>query len=180
MTNKEKRVTTTYTEGQKEALLKRMLPPQNTPISVVSQETGISKSTLNTWKRKVQEGNRKVSQAFKPGKDLSSREKFLIVMETYSMPEIKLAEYCRTKGLYVEQVKKWRETCMTANGQEHEISKDLRVELQEEKKKNKILEKDLNRKEKALAETAALLVLRKKKERFLGTKRKNDQHPRSH
>lgn len=162
MNNMEKRVTTTYAEGQKEALLKRMLPPQNTPISVVSQETGISKSTLNTWKRKVQKGSIKASRDFKPGKVLSSREKFLIVMETYSLPEIKLAEYCRTKGLYVEQVKKWRETCMTANGQEYEISKDLRVELQEERKKYKILEKDLNRKEKALAETAALLVLRKK------------------
>ncbi|KNY28187.1 transposase [Pseudobacteroides cellulosolvens] len=157
-----KRVTTTYTEEQKEALLKRMLPPQNTPITVVSEETGISKSTLNTWKRKAQDGKNGTSQAYKVGKDLSSKEKFLIVMETYSMPEIKLAEYCRIKGLYVEQVKKWRETCMVANGQENEIYKDLRAELQEDKKKIKILEKDLNRKEKALAETAALLVLRKK------------------
>jgi transposase len=162
MTNQGKRVTTTYTHERKEALLKRILPPLNTPLSVISKETGISLSTLNTWKRKARDGNKKVSQGFTPGKELSSRERFLVVMETYSMPEIKLSEYCRTKGLYVEQVKQWRETCMIANGQEHEISKHLRVELQEDKKKIKILEKELNRKEKALAETAALLVLRKK------------------
>lgn len=172
MSTRGKRLQNTYTEEQKEALLKRMLPPSNTPIAVVSQETGISKSTLNTWKQKALQESSKVNRNSKVSnsKELSSKEKFLIVMETYSMPEIQLSEYCRAKGLYVEQVKKWRESCASANDQEQELSKGLKNELQEEKKKVKTLEKELNRKEKALAETAALLVLRKKLGAILGDK----------
>jgi len=78
------------------------------------------------------------------------------------MNESALAAYCRTRGLYVEQVKQWRDICSSANANSEKSSKDLRTELHIEKSKVKDLEKDLNRKEKALAETAALLVLRKK------------------
>jgi len=162
MKNNEKRKQVTYTEEQKEMLLKRLYPPESMTITRLAKETGVGKSTLSTWRSKAIQAGEDKSRNIKAEKSLSAREKFLIVMETYSMPEIKLSEYCRAKGLYVEHVKKWRETCIAANGQEHEISKDLRVELQGDKKKIKILEKELNRKEKALAEAAALLVLRKK------------------
>jgi transposase len=168
MTKREGRFQNTYTDEQKEAVIKRMLPPSNTPMSELSRETGINKSTLNTWKQKALEKNNNSNRSYKPGKELSSKEKFLIVMETYSMPEIQLSEYCRTRGLYVEQVKKWREGCMNANDQEQLNSKELKNELHEEKKRTKTLEKELNRKEKALAETAALLVLRKKLGAILG------------
>ena len=42
--------------------------------------------------------------------------KFLIVVETASMNETELAEYARKKGLYVEQIKAWKDACMNANG----------------------------------------------------------------
>lgn len=160
--NNGKKIQLSYTDEQKESILKRMFPPENITVSQLSRETGISKSTLATWKNKTSQVSQVKNRNINSHKELSSREKFLVVMETYSFPEIKLSEYCRSKGLYVEQVKKWRETCLNSNGQEHEISKDLKVELMEEKKKSKSLEKELNRKDKALAETAALLVLRKK------------------
>jgi hypothetical protein len=41
----------------------------------------------------------------------SSEDKFLVVMETYAMNESELAEYCRTKGLYKEQIDSWRAAC---------------------------------------------------------------------
>ena len=84
------------------------------------------------------------------------------------MPEIKLSEYCRTKGLYVEQIKNWQEGCFNVNGKDFAISNNYKNELNEEKRKSKSLEKELNRKEKALAEVAALLVLRKKLDAILG------------
>ena len=160
--NNGKKIQASYTDEQKESLLKRMFHPENITVSQLARETGISKSTLATWKNRTSQVGQVKNKNIYSHKELSSREKFLAVMETYSMPEIKLSEYCRSKGLYVEQVKKWRETCMNSNGQEQEISKDLKVELLQEKKKSKSLEKELNRKDKALAETAALLVLRKK------------------
>jgi transposase len=79
-----------------------------------------------------------------------------------------LAEYCRKKGLYKEQIEAWRDTCLNANGREFNQTKQLNQELKEEKKKAIMLEKDLLKKEKALAEAAAILLLRKKAQAIWG------------
>ena len=156
-----------YTREEKERLVARMLPPENCSPTELNKETGISKSTLATWKSKAL-GEGTVKKAAKSNATLSSKEKFLTVMETYIMSEIELSRYCRENGLYVEEVKKWRSSCIGANEAETVDNKELKQELQGEKKKTKLLEKDLSRKEKALAETAALLVLRKKLDAILG------------
>jgi hypothetical protein len=90
-------------------------------------------------------------------------------METASMNEMELSKYCRSKGLYIEQVKEWRNVCMQANGGVAEEASRLNKEMKIKDKEIKSLEKDLQRKEKALAETAAILVLRKKLNTLLGT-----------
>ena len=78
------------------------------------------------------------------------------------MNEIELAEYARKKGLYVEQIKSWKDACMNANGGVAKEAARLNRDLKDSQKKVKKLEKKLQRKEKALAEAAALLVLSKK------------------
>lgn len=164
----KKRAQRTYTNDEKESVMKRMLPPENYSLTQLSNETGISKSTLSSWKTKAQEISNRDLNKQRNGKAVSTREKFIMVMETYTMTEIQLSEYCRTKGIFVEQVKKWCETCINANELEPQSTKDLRIRIQEEQKKTKTLEKELLRKDKALAETAALLVLRKKLEAIWG------------
>jgi len=57
---------------------------------------------------------------------------------------------------------------LSANGRESNQTKQLNQELKEEKKKAKVLEKDLRKKEKALAEAAAILLLRKKAQAIWG------------
>jgi hypothetical protein len=74
--------------------------------------------------------------------------------------EAELAEYCRQKGLFVEQVRRWRSEAQMALGQ---VSNG-KAERAQDKKRIRELEKDLRRKEKALAEAAALLVLSRKYE----------------
>ncbi|MCG4585712.1 IS3 family transposase, partial [Anaerosalibacter bizertensis] len=68
----------------------------------------------------------------------------------------------RRKGIYVDEVKVWKEQCLKANQITVEDPKELKESLKAEKELNKELERELRIKEKALAETAALLVLRKK------------------
>ena len=102
-----------------------------------------------------------------PGKDAvpddwSTQDKFLIVVETASLNETELAEYARKKGLYVEQIKAWKDACMNANGGIAKEAARLNRELKESQKERKKLEKEIQRKDKALAEAAALLVLSKK------------------
>lgn len=57
---------------------------------------------------------------------------------------------------------------MNANGGIAKEAARLNRELKEAEKKNKQLARELDRKEKALAEAAALLVLRKKAEAIWG------------
>ncbi|ESU31645.1 hypothetical protein G3A_15530, partial [Bacillus sp. 17376] len=77
---------------------------------------------------------------------------------------------CRKKGLYREQIEAWSETCLNANGREFNQTKQLNQKLNEEKKRTKSLEKDLLKKEKALAEAAAILLLKKKAQAIWGDK----------
>lgn len=72
-----------YTKEEKEKLIARMLPPESISPSKLSVETGISKSTLATWKTKATVSQIKGTNT--STKTISSREKFLIVMETYTM-----------------------------------------------------------------------------------------------
>ena len=151
-----------------DAFGRRMLPPNNESISKISKEEGISEQTLRNWRDKA-----RADGITAPGKDAlpddwSTQDKFLIVVETASMNETELAEYARKKGLYVEQIKAWRDACMNANGGVAKEAARLNRELKESEKERKKLEKELARKEKALAETAALLVLRKKADAIWG------------
>ena len=95
------------------------------------------------------------------------------------MSETDLAEYARQKGLYVEQIAEWRDACINANGGMVRMARCLNAALKESEKEKRRLEKELQRKEKALAEAAALLVLRKKLDVIWGKARKTDQHPGS-
>ena len=62
----------------------------------------------------------------------------------------------------MEQIRRWRESASSGAGSDGHLSVEERRSLQQERQKNRKLEKELKRKEKALAEAAALLVLRKK------------------
>jgi transposase-like protein len=161
------RVKKQYTNEEKVRLVARMLPPENITVTNLAIETGVAKSTLAKWKNNslhIIPNN----SFLKTKSAVSSQEKFLIVMESYALSEVELSRYCREKGLYVEEVKKWRTSCQGANNIEDANSKELKQELYEDKKKIKELEKELTRKEKALAEVAALLVLKKKLGAILG------------
>ena len=101
----------------------------------------------------------------------SSSDKFATVLETASLNEAELGDYCRRQGLYAEQIQEWKQTCMNANASQIESDKLERERSKLDKKKIKKLERELHRKEKALAETAALLVLQKKPKNFGGNPR---------
>nr|VFK37447.1 MAG: hypothetical protein BECKLPF1236C_GA0070990_108321 [Candidatus Kentron sp. LPFa] len=73
-----------------------------------------------------------------------------------------MSEYCRDDGLYVEQIARWREFAIAGTESGSLLTKSQRQEWQKDKKKLCNLQKELRRKDKALAEAAALLVLEKK------------------
>lgn len=151
-----------YSAERKESVIQKMMPPYNTPIAELAAETGISHVTLYTWRRQARVEGIAVPADGKNPEKWSSEDKFAIVLEAASLNEAELAEYCRRKGLYVEQIEAWRKACLQANANSVAKAKAQREQTKQDRKQIKKLEQELRRKDKALAEAAALLVLQKK------------------
>lgn len=151
-----------YSAQRKESALQKMMPPSNTAITQLSIEMGIGESTLYNWRKQAVNKGHLVPGNGKNAEQWSSANKFSVVLETASLNQAELAEYCRNKGLYAEQIVAWRSACMDANANVKEQEKAFTIESKKDKKQINQLEKELRRKDRALAETAALLVLRKK------------------
>lgn len=149
-----------YSAELKSSIVARMLPPNSVPIPDLVRETGIPKDTLYTWRTIHGRSQGQSTAGRAPAEQLSSAERFAVVLETASLNELELSEYCRRKGLYPDQISAWRETCQQANA--GVSTKVDRARLTAHTKKIKKLEIELRRKDKALAEAAALLILQKK------------------
>ena len=158
-----------YSAELRDAVLRRVLPPQNDPVERVAREEGISEQTVRNWKAKALDtGYRPAEEDASLPDRWTTQDKFHIVLETAGMNEAELGEYARVKGLYVEQIHRWRDACIKANGGTAKEAARLNRELKGVEKKNRQLERELIRKEKALAEAAALMILRKKLDAIWG------------
>lgn len=153
-----------YSKAFKETILKK-LSQSDLSASKFAQQEGINLSTLYSWQKQFKVTGFKDSKESSPEK-WSAEEKFAVVLETATLSEIEASEYCRTKGLYPEQIKDWKQACIAGNANNKKANASTQNKT--DKKRIKQLEKELNRKEKALAETAALLVLRKKFNAYYG------------
>ena len=157
-----------YAPERKAAVIQKMMPPHNTPIPELAAETGISDVTLYTWRKQARVEGIAVPGDGKNPEKWSSEDKFAIVLEAASLNEAELAEYCRRKGLYVEQIAAWRKACLQANANSAAQAKAQREQTKQDRRHIKKLEQELRRKDKALAEAAALLVLQKKAQAIWG------------
>ena len=151
-----------YPRERKEAVLKKMLPPNNKTVKELAQEEGICEATLYNWRKEARVEGRLLPDGDTTPAGWSAADKFAAVVETAALNEAQLSVYCRERGLYPEQIQQWREACEQANDWDRTQNRRLKETRKEDEKRIKELERELREKEKALAETAALLVLRKK------------------
>ncbi|STX93547.1 Transposase [Legionella londiniensis] len=157
-----------YSPERKESILKKLLPPVSRPVAQLAREEGISEQTLYNWRNQLKAQGYVVPTSGQKPDDWSVESKFAVVIETASLSEAELSRYCREKGLLVEQVREWRAACIMGNMNEAQRKVAEKKQVREDKKRIKQLERELSRKEKALAEAAALLVLRKKLRAYYG------------
>ena len=157
-----------YNEGFKERAVQMMMPPNSMSVAQVSRETGVSAQTLYNWRNRIRKQGNAVPADPKNPENWTGETKLAVLIETGALNEEQLAEYCRRKGLFVEQINRWREAAVAGASQPKALSVEERRSLQKERKKNRQLEKELQRKDKALAEVAALLVLQKKAQAIWG------------
>ena len=157
-----------YSDEFKESMIKKMLPPNSVPVLQLHKESGVSDVTLYKWRKEFINKGISVPSNHKKSDNWLAQDKLAVVIETAALNNIQLSEYCRNKGLFPEQVESWKQSALTGYIVKEKIEKDKSASRQEDKKKIKSLEAELRRKDKALAETAALLVLSKKCEAIWG------------
>lgn len=156
-----------YTTEQREWAIQQMMPPLNRAVVELAKATGITTVTLRVWQKAARAEGRIMLGDGKQSDQWSSTNKFRIVLETAPLSEIELSAYCRTKGIYPEQVAQWRLACEQANVAAVKPATIPQADATQAQRIRE-LERTLKKKEAALAEAAALLALEKKAEAIWG------------
>ncbi len=163
-----------YSEERKENVLGKLLPPHNKTYAELSKEEAIPVTTIHTWVRKRKQAGKMSFKRLKIVSPLSVEARFAAIVETATMSECELSEYCREKGLYSEQIKGWKAEFIKSLTEKPTTNQQSKSQGKGDKKRIIQLEKELRRKEKALAEAAALLILGKKLQAFYGEGSEDD------
>ena len=144
-----------YSEDFRQAMVLKIVGPDKRSATSLAKETGIPQATLSTWVRRYSSESGQ-SKAKRP-RDWSAEEKLKALNETANLADAELGDYLRRNGLHSVHLEQWRREIIEAVD-----GKGSRRQKAEDKRRVKELERELRRKEKALAETTALLVLKKK------------------
>ena len=142
-----------YGKDFKDRAVARLLPPESAAITTVSQEIGVSVATLERWR---------ADALSMPARERAwtAAARLQAVIATAAMDEAQRSAWCREQGVYPTELQQWKENATAALSEIPE-ERASPQETRDARKRVKELERDLRRKEKALAETTALLVLSK-------------------
>ena len=134
----------------------RLLPPESATVEAVAREIGVGVATLERWRS---------GALSRPARERAwtAAARFEAVLVTAAMDEAGKSAWCRERGVYPQELEQWRQAATQALA-EPEDARASHRETKADRRRIKELERELRRKDKALAETAALLVLSKKLE----------------
>jgi len=162
-----------YSEAFQTLMVQKMTSPERPDVAALAEETGVSRSTLYRWaeeagtlilrKPQTAELGRGPYRMKRP-QDWSAEEKLVAVLEAAALSDEELGAFLRGKGLHETHLQQWREQMVSGLNP----APVQRGKKAPETKRVRQLEKELRRKDKALAETAALLVLKKKAQAIWG------------
>lgn len=149
-------------------MVQRMLGPNKSSANALAQEVGINQSTLSRWLRDgrilgdtmTQKRNKK-----KAPQRWTGSEKLRVVLAASQLEESELGAFLRREGVHEHQLEQWRTTIVAALDAD---GAKKRRGPSPEAKKLAVVQRDLYRKDKALAEVSALLVLKKKADALWG------------
>lgn len=158
-----------HTEAFKEAMVQKLMMPGGPTAKQLAQEIGVGQSTLSGWKksRAKVEGMGEQRTRRRP-QDWTAEERLNAIVETSKMSEEELGSYLRREGLHWSELKQWRVDFIEVHRAHLTKGGKRKRFISEEKRKIKELEREIRRKDKALAEATALLILKKKAELIWG------------
>ncbi|MFC0178520.1 hypothetical protein [Thorsellia kenyensis] len=163
----------TISQEIKQQITSRLINHNYDSIMALSREFGVSKSFLYKLDQEIHESESEVMKSsMQQSKHKakintattikSATQQVEIFAATSALNEDELRRYCREHSLDIEEVKLIKSALIQGllNQQQQEVT--IKKQLIEQNKETDKLRKEVARKEKALAETAALLVLSKK------------------
>ena len=143
-----------YGQTFKDRAVARLLPPESATLELVSKEGGIASGTLQRWREEVQSMPAR-------GRAWTAPARLQAVITTAALSEADKSAWCRAQGIYPAELDQWCASATTALAEPQDARASPHATRQD-RKRIKELERELLRKDRALAETAALLVLSKK------------------
>jgi transposase-like protein len=157
-----------YSEGFRNSVLRKVLPPENRSVYAVAKETGVSPVTVQNWLARVNDGRMSVSSesAEPTPSGRGASEKLRLLLESRSLTEEQKGDWLRRHGMHTEHLALWEQEL---EGIVTDKQENLKQENSELKKENKELKKEVARNKAAMAEALALLTLKKKADRLLGS-----------
>jgi len=169
-------MSTKFSQSFKSNVVKKAINrDKEVTIDDIAKEYGIAYSTVGRWLReskKIVLGNEltMTKQERRP-QDWNMTEKLEAIIDCGSLDDEGINAYCRQKGIYAHHITQWKQDVIRIyKGMPRQEEK---AQLKILKAENRQLKQELNRKEKALAETAALLVLKKKAQQIWGSDEDN-------
>lgn len=143
-----------YGQAFKDRAVARLLPPESAAVADVAREVGINVQTLERWRANALTG---------PARDRiwTAAARLEAVIITAALNDAQRSAWCREQGLYPAELAKWCSSATAALATPEEARASPQ-QTRVDRKRIKELERELLRKDRALAETAALLVLSKK------------------
>ena len=158
-----------FSKEFKNHLVSKVLTDPKRSIRSVANEAQVGVSSLHKWIQETQHHSVNQSGSIDEGlslakrpKDWSVAQKFEALVASVDLKDEQLHQYCRQQGIYKHQLEQWKLDFMSEKESKQGLDKKQANELKELRHKNKQLQRELYRKEKALAEVSALLVLKKK------------------
>ncbi len=151
-----------YGQGFKDRAVARLLPPQSASVDEVAREVGVGAQTLQRW----------LGDALsRPARERAwtAPARLEAVIATASLDEAARGAWCREHGVYPQQLAQWRDSATQALAQPEEARASPQ-QTRQDRRRIKELEREVHRKDRALAETAALLVLSRKLEAVFNNK----------
>jgi transposase-like protein len=157
-----------YSESfKKQAIQKALRRGPGVTLESLCKEWGVSRSALTYWLKhskaqtlmKARDDNESSTIEKRP-QDWSADEKLALLIACGTLDETGISEACREKGIYPYHLDQWKSELVENLSGDNEINSH--AETKHLKNENRELRKALRRKEKALAEAAALLILQKK------------------
>ena len=155
-----------YSEDFKKAAIQKLLSPNGPGATRLSEDLDLHISTLYSWKQKYAS-----SQLMKKSnkKEWTPEQMLEAIIKTASMSEQELGEYLRSNGLLSSELEAFKSDFINLKKEKKRGRPQLDPELVTLRKENKKMESDIKRKDRALAEYSARVILLKKSHEIWGT-----------